>query len=100
MNPENSLTVAIADEPGELWQVVEVLVAQHAEHRVERSRRGTDVDHDAVVVELGPPEGRVHHEGGAVQPLGRSEDLAGQAVRHHHVVADGHGVHVTGSRRR
>ena len=52
-----------------------------------------DVDDDVVGVQLGPAERGVDDEGGAVQLLGRSEDLAAEAVRDHDVVADGDAEH-------
>ena len=53
-----------------------------------------DVDHDVVGVQCTTAEGGVHHERGAVQALGRTEHLAPETVRDHHVVSDGDAVHV------
>ena len=64
-----------------------------AEHVVQLLGGAADVDDDAVVVEPVAPERRVDDEGRAVQPLRRSEDLTPEAVRDHHVVADGHAEH-------
>ena len=59
-------------------------------------KKGTGVTHaihDAVVVERRGPHRGVDDVGRPVQPLGRAEHLAAQAVGHHHVVADGHAEH-------
>src|SRR5262249_38717723 len=44
-------------------------------------------------VQLGAAERGVDHVGRPVQSLRRSEDLAAEAVRDHHVIADGHAEH-------
>lgn len=46
-----------------------------------------------VPVELGPSEGCIDHIRRAVEPLGRAEDLAPEAVRDHEVVSDVQAVH-------
>ena len=78
---------------GERRLLVEVAVVQLAQHRAQLGRGRADVDDQVVRVQLGPPERRVDHVRRAVQPLGRSEDLAAEAVRDHDVVADGHAEH-------
>ena len=55
--------------------------------------RAADVDDDAVGSSSRPAELDVDDVSGAVQPLRRAEDLAGEAVGDHEVVADRHAVH-------
>jgi hypothetical protein len=78
---------------GQLRLVVEVAVGEPLDDGVQRRRRPPDVDHDPVGVEFCAPERGVDDVGGAVQALGRPEHLAAQAVRDHHVVADGDAIH-------
>jgi hypothetical protein len=85
---------------GELRLLVQVAVAQLAEHGVQHLGGGTDVHDEPGLVELGAPEGGVDDERRAVQALGRSEHRAPEAVRHHHGVADGHAEHGFTLRRR
>jgi hypothetical protein len=86
--------------PGERGLLVEVAVAQRAHDGVQLLGGSADVDHDVVRVESRPAERGVHHEGRAVQPLRRTENLTPEAVRDHHVVADGHAEHRTTPRHR
>ena len=78
---------------GEARLVVEIAVVELRQHRAQLLARPADVDHHAVGVELRPPERRVDDVGRAVEPLGRAEALAPQAVGDHHVIADGHAEH-------
>ena len=75
--------------------VVEIAVGQLGHHVVQLLGRTADVDQDPAVVEALAAKRRVDHEGRAVQPLGRPENLPLEAVRHHHVVADGYAEHGT-----
>ena len=52
-----------------------------------------DIHHDVVGVELDPGEGRVHDVRRSVQALRGTEHFAAEAVRDHHVVADGDTEH-------
>ena len=85
---------------GERGLVVEVAVVEPGQHGVQLLRGQPDVHHDVVGVEVGPPERGVHHERGPVQPLGRPEDLAPEAVGDHEVITDGHAEHRFTLRRR
>ena len=82
---------------GEGRLIVEVAVGQRPDDLGERGGRPADVDEDAVGVEALATEGRVHDERRSVQRLRGPEHLAAEAVRHHHVVADGHAEHGTSS---
>src|SRR5215207_3438685 len=68
-------------------ELVEVLVVQLAQGRLELLVRAADVDHDPVLVHLGTAELEIDDEGGSVQPLRRPEHLALEAVRDHDVLA-------------
>src|SRR5262249_4868597 len=65
----------------EFRDVVEIAVVDFGERRFQHVRGTADVDDDRVLVELGPAELDVDHEGGPVQPLGRPKHLAPEAVR-------------------
>ena len=58
------------------------------ENRLQGRAGEPDVDDQAVGVQLLAPEGRIDHVGGSVEPLGRSEDLAPEAVGDHEVIAN------------
>ena len=68
--------------------VVEILVVERLEHRLQHLVGAADVDHDAVVVERFGDKGRVDHEGRAVQRLRRAEHRAAKRMGDHDVVAD------------
>ncbi len=78
---------------GEARQLVEIAVVQRLEDLVQHLQRQPDIDDDAVGAERLAEKGDVDHEGRAVQPLRRAEDLARQAVGNHDVVANLDGVH-------
>ena len=83
-------TSVVVLTPGERGLVVQVAQVELADDGVQLLAGRRDVDHDVVGVQLGPAERRVDDERRAVQPLGRAEHLAPEAVGDHHVVADGH----------
>jgi hypothetical protein len=70
-------------------------VGQHREHVAQHLGGPSDVDQDPVVVQRLAAERRVHDVRRAVQRPGGPEDLAAQAVRDQHVVADRHAEHGT-----
>ena len=74
--------------------VIEVAIGQLADDRGQSGRGLPDVDHQAVAVQGGRPEGGVHDIGRPVQPLGRPKNRTREAVGNHHVVADGDAEHV------
>ncbi len=84
---------------GEGRLVVEVSIAELRHHRAQLVGCSTDVDDDAVGVEVRAPERGVDDVRRAVEPLCGPERLAPQAVGDHHVVADGHAEHGSSSRR-
>ena len=73
----------------ELRHLVEVAVGEVGGHCGEGGVGTRDVAHEPVLVELAAHELGLHHVGGAVELLGRAEDLAPEAVGDHHAVADG-----------
>ena len=80
-------------EAGERLHLVEVAVGEVGQDRVQRLGGASDVEDDAVGVEVLPGERRVDDERRTVQRPGRAEHLAAQGVRDHHVVAYGHLEH-------
>ncbi len=79
--------------PGEVRFVVEVAQVPPFQDAAQLRGGQGDVDHDVVGVQLRSAKGRVDEEGRAVKPLRRTENLAPEAVRDHHVLADGHTEH-------
>ena len=70
-------------------QLVEIAVVDLAEHGFQRLERLADVADETVGVELGAAHLDLDRVGRAVQPLRRTENLADETMRDHHVIADG-----------
>jgi hypothetical protein len=81
----------------EVGVLVQVAVVEFGEDRAQGAARQPDVHHQVVGVEPGSAKLQVHHVGSPMEPLGRSEDGAAEAVGDHHVVADAQAVHGRGS---
>src|SRR5262249_11398822 len=85
--------------PLELGDFVQIAEIQLAERRAQNSGRPSDVDDNAVPIELVAPELEIDDEGRTVQALCRSEQVAGEAVRDHEVIAHRDRVHATSTSR-
>ena len=72
----------------EFGHVVEIAIVQRRQHGLQRVMRAADVDDDAVAIERLGDEGRVDHEGRAVQRLRRPEHGAAERMGDHDVVAN------------
>ena len=77
----------------ELRNLVEVLVVDHLEGRLEHVDGAADIDHDAVGVEFLRHERDRDREGRAMQRLCGAENLALERVSDHDVVGNFNGVH-------
>ena len=74
--------------PRERGLVVQVPEIKLSEDLFERRAGESDVNDQAVSVERVAPERGIDHVGRSVEPLGRSEDLAPEAVGDHEVIAN------------
>jgi hypothetical protein len=80
--------------PSERRYFVEILIVQASEHLTQGVPGATDVDDDAIRIEVGALQLEVHDIGGAVKALCGTEDRAPEPVGNHDVVAYGHAVHL------
>jgi hypothetical protein len=75
-------------DPLELGALIKIAVVQGFERGLEDIERTSDIDHDAVGIELFGNKCRIDHEGRAVQCLRRSKNVSAKRMGNHDVVTD------------
>src|SRR5664279_2379683 len=75
----------------EFGKIVEILVVERRQRRLQRVERAADIDHDAVSIELVGDEGRIDDKGRAMQSLRRAEHGTAERMSDHDVVANFNG---------